>query len=145
VDDDAPNAAEQIRNGRWILVGGFLVGCMIFAALAYGAWPDATSHTRRDAEVAFLSVIVVGIPLLCVLAVASVPSRRRSKPPGKRVANGLIAAAIVFAVPLEHASWQVVAFAAGGAMLILATVAVLIDIVKVSPEERVRRRQAGLE
>jgi hypothetical protein len=36
VDDDAPNAAEQIRNGRWILVGGFLVGCMIFAALAYG-------------------------------------------------------------------------------------------------------------
>ncbi|HEX5248803.1 MAG TPA: hypothetical protein VFW14_03975 [Gaiellales bacterium] len=55
------------------------------------------------------------------------------------------AAAVVFAPVLEHASWQLVVWAAFAALTVAYTVGMSVVFLMLSPEEDIaRRREAGL-
>lgn len=135
-DDDANPTltSKQIRRNLWIVLGFMSVGFAIFCALAYSAWPDANSRTRHEAEVAFVAVVAVGVPILTGLTARSVRSSRSGRTRSKSAGNAVVFAGVAAAPVLEHASWQLVAFAAFAGIMIICAAVMIVGLV-VTPEE----------
>ncbi len=145
-DDDAAKptlTSKEIRQNLLIVLGFMLVGLAIFCALAYGAWPDANSRTRHEAEVAFVTVVAVGVPILTVLTVRSVRSNRLGRTRSKSAGNMVVLAGVVAAPVLEHASWQLVAFAVLGGALIVCAAVMMVSFLMVTPEEQAADAEYG--
>jgi uncharacterized membrane protein YraQ (UPF0718 family) len=120
-DADAARPAltsRQTRQNLWIVLGFMLVGFAIDCVLAYSAWPDANRRTRHEAEAAFVAVVAVGAPILTVLTLRSVRSNPSGRTRSKSAGNAVVLAGLVAAPVLEHASWQLVAFAAAAGVMI---------------------------
>jgi FtsH-binding integral membrane protein len=147
VVEDAPGErgssdSTQIRRSLWIVLGFALAGFAIFCALAYSAWPDANGRTRHEAEVAFVAVVAVAVPILTALTVRSARSKRSGTTRRKSAGNTVVLAGVVAAPVLEHASWQLMAFAAFAGIFIVCA-AVMIVSLMVTPDEQAADAECG--
>jgi hypothetical protein len=147
--DDAPKAVltpEKVREGRRIFLGVFVTGFIGMCGLVYYTWGDASGRTRFEAEVAFVSIVGLGVPVFTGLMVESLRSRRMGKRwSASRRSAGFGAALLVVPV-LEHASWQLVVWASFAGFVLAYTVSMGVLFLMLSPEEEVvRRHEAGLD
>jgi uncharacterized membrane protein len=147
--DDAPKPVltpEKVRDGRWIFLGVFVAVFIGVCGLAYRTWGDARGRTRFEAEVAFVSIVGLGVPILTASMVKSVRARRMGKRWSASRRSAVFGAALLLVPVLEHASWQLVVWSSFAAFVLAYTVSMGVLFLMLSPEEEVvRRHEAGLD